>query len=128
MTQIVFGKNYETLTKPTYRNIITALEDSHLRVGVLAWAPVLGTLKIDRLLLTSSLLGAKKFLTFMYQVFRERLQAGMDIDGDIFSFLMRFQNPESGKGLSRRELSAEAPLLIVAGKSAPPECWRIFFA
>ena len=115
MTQIVFGKNYQTLTKSTFREVIPALETSHLRVGVLAWMPLLGTLKLDRVLLTRSLLGAKKFLIFMYQIFRERMKAGADIQGDIFSFLLKAQNREGGQASSRQELSAEAPLLIVAG-------------
>jgi cytochrome P450 len=113
MMQIVFCKNFNTLTHPKFRYVIDALQLSHTRIGVLAWSPILASLKLDRVLLLKSLIGAKAFLTFMYQLLKEKLDAPCSPPSDIFSYLIRPPLHSGQQAPRKSELYAEAPLLIV---------------
>jgi cytochrome P450 len=119
-TRIVFSQDYDLTTKEDHRDIVEALIDSHLRVGVISWCSAIGKWKIDRLLFTKSLLQAKKSLIFLYSVYRNRMKSEKFHQPDLFSYLLNFVDPETGEGLTKRELRAEVPLLLVAGEYCIP--------
>ncbi|KAK4561540.1 hypothetical protein LTR86_004858 [Recurvomyces mirabilis] len=109
MTQIVFGKNFHTMSDTTYQHIIKAMQISRIRSAVVAYMPIVGALRLDRLFLLESLLEAKTFLTFIYGLMKSKLDALSTPPGDILSYLMALERDTP----RRRELDAEAPLLII---------------
>ncbi|KAK3676808.1 hypothetical protein LTR78_003012 [Recurvomyces mirabilis] len=47
MTQIVFGKNFRTISDTTYRFILESMQISRVRSAVVAYMPIVGALGLD---------------------------------------------------------------------------------
>ena len=119
MTATAFGTDFDTIDEPKYRYVIKAIEEANVRLGVISQALELTTFNLDRRLFLSSAIAAWKFGKFLSRLLRQRLEAENTGSKDLFSFLQKCQDPETGKGLTDSELSTETATFVVAGKFLP---------
>ena len=125
MGSVIFSGKYDTLGKPDDRWVIGAIEQSNVRVSVLFQAPLVSIGKLDRYLFPAAIAARNRFIPFVTRILRERLQRKEQLEksgrepefADIFSFLAKATDPETGKGFGLAELGAETTTLIVAGES-----------
>lgn len=120
MTAVTFDTDYDTINNPQYRYALAALEASNVRLSVLLQEPKFVMFNLDRWLFPRSIVGRDQFVRFIRMLLKQRLQAraeGATRGADIFSFLEKCKDPDTGKELSTIELSTETALFVVAGKS-----------
>lgn len=116
MTDVVFsGGGYDATEKPDNRNVIHAIEESNIRMGVLIQAPEIRRWKLDKIMFPKSIVARNVFVKFVTRLLTDRLKM-KESSKDVFSFLQRAKDPETGKGLGLAELGAESTTLVVAGK------------
>lgn len=117
MTAVSFDMDYDTIQEPRFRYVVEAIEKSNVRLGTLIQASELSFHGFDKLLFPESAKAAARFVKFLRRLLHERLQRETSSDGnDIFSFLQRCKDPDTGNGLSTREISSETATFIVAGE------------
>ena len=104
---------------PEFRHVVPAIEESNIRLSVLWQAPELAFSGLDRKILPGSVRAARTFVDFLRMILKNRLQQKETGSRDIFSFLQQFKDPDTGEGLSIKELSAETATFLVAGKKIP---------
>lgn len=76
--------------------------------------------QLEKYLFPKSIKANKILAHFIRSLVKARLKAGDDAEQDIFSFLQRCKDWESGKRLTQIELIAETALFIVAGGHISP--------
>jgi cytochrome P450 len=119
MADIIFSGSHDTLGKPDDRWVIRAIGESNVRVSVLFQAPEMSTWRMDKRLFPMAITARNKFIKFVPKILNERLGLSESSDRkDIFSFLAKAKDPETGNGFGLAELGAESTTLIVAGESA----------
>ncbi|KAF5011792.1 hypothetical protein F66182_15318, partial [Fusarium sp. NRRL 66182] len=117
MTAVSFDTDYDTINNPQYRYALAALEDSNVRLSVLLQEPKFVMFNLDRWLFPSSIVGRDRFVKFIRMLLKQRLHAKArvsTIGADIFSFLEKCKDPDTGKELTAMELSTETALFVVA--------------
>ncbi|KUI71279.1 Versicolorin B desaturase [Cytospora mali] len=115
MTAVTFDMDYDTIQEPRFRYVVEAIEASNIRLGVLIQASGLSFRGLDKLLFPDSAKAAARFVKFLRRLLHERLQREKTDGRDIFSFLQRCKDPDTGNGLSPRDISSETATFIVAG-------------
>ncbi|QKX59054.1 uncharacterized protein TRUGW13939_06184 [Talaromyces rugulosus] len=116
MTAVSFNADFDTINNPHYRYATAALEESNVRLSVLLQEPKFLILNLDRWLFPASIVGRDLFVRFIRKLLKQRIQArGTTTSADIFSFLEKCKDPDTGKELSPMELSTETALFVVAG-------------
>ncbi|EED13059.1 cytochrome P450, putative [Talaromyces stipitatus ATCC 10500] len=118
MTAVSFDIDYNTINNPQYRYALAALEDSNIRLSVLLQEPKFVMFNLDQWLFPSSIVGRNRFVKFIRMLLKQRLRAraeGAITGTDIFSFLEKCKDPDTGKELTPMELSTETALFVVAG-------------
>ncbi|KAL4751046.1 hypothetical protein BDW72DRAFT_193314 [Aspergillus terricola var. indicus] len=119
MTDIIFNLDFNTMSDEQYRYAMKAVEESNIRLGVLLQSENLSTASIDRKLFPRSVAASRQFVRFLRILLKQRLQAtkstASSSSPDIFSFLERCRDPNTGKGLSVTEVSTETATFVVAG-------------
>ncbi|KAL6231525.1 hypothetical protein BDW75DRAFT_247842 [Aspergillus navahoensis] len=97
----------------------SAVEESNIRLGVLLQSENLSTASLDRKLFPKSVAASRQFVKFLRILLKQRLQATKSTASpsspDIFSFLERCRDPNTGKSLSVAEVSTETATFVVAG-------------
>lgn len=118
MTAVLFDMDYNTIEESRFRYVVEAVETSNKRLGVLIQASGLTFRGLDKRLFPQSAKAAARFVKFLRKLLQERLQRDTTETKtmDVFSFLQRCKDPETGKALSAREVSTETATFIVAGK------------
>ena len=128
MGDLVFGRSFGTLgATPENREGIRLLGRAARRNYVVAAMPMLGFQKLERVLpiLRGLYVDRCKYLVFGKKQVHERTKEGgygqpgaPPVDNgrkDIFTFLMRARDPETGHSMPMSELWMEGNTLIVAG-------------
>ncbi|KUI61166.1 Versicolorin B desaturase [Cytospora mali] len=115
MTAVTFDMDYDTIQEPRFRYVVEVIEASNIRLGVLLQASGLSFRGLDKLLFPGSAKSAARFVKFLRRLLHERLQREKTDGRDIFSFLQRCKDPDTGNGLSPRDISSETATFIVAG-------------
>ncbi|KAI1171197.1 putative cytochrome P450 [Nemania sp. FL0916] len=115
MTAVTFGKDYNTTEDPRFRYVVQCIETSNVRLGVLFQASELAFGKLDRIFLKQSVIASARFVNFLSKLLQYRLQTETTEIKDIFSYLQRCKDPDTGQGLSPKEISTETATFIVAG-------------
>ncbi|OCK77277.1 cytochrome P450 [Lepidopterella palustris CBS 459.81] len=115
MTAVTFDTDYHLTDQPKYRYVIGAIEAANIRLGIISQALELTIFNIDRTLFLESAKAAWTFGKFIYKLLRARLEKKSSDNQDIFAFLQKCRDPDTGKGLSDTELSTETATFVVAG-------------
>ncbi|THC95861.1 hypothetical protein EYZ11_004639 [Aspergillus tanneri] len=115
MSEVLFGEAYNMKTKEEHRYVVKSIEDSNVRLSVLAQAPILGFRRLDRYLFSESIQGRNKFIKFINALLHSRFKSVKSARQDVFNFLLDAKDPETHQGLSLAEIGAETTTLVVAG-------------
>ncbi|KAG6358654.1 hypothetical protein INS49_012172 [Diaporthe citri] len=115
MTAVTFDMDYDTIQEERFRYVVESIETSNVRLGVLIQDSGLSFRGLDKLLFPDSAKAAARFVKFLRRLLHERIQREKTDGKDIFSFLERCKDPDTGNGLSSREISSETATFIVAG-------------
>lgn len=124
MSYLVFGASYNLLTKAEDHSIIDGVLGQMRRVSFLTQLPELEEMRLHKWLFPDARRRALAFSQKSKQIMEERqekkklVEAGeAPIDGprDLFSKLLAAKDPDTGEGLSQKQLWAESNLLIIAG-------------
>ncbi|POR32440.1 Putative benzoate 4-monooxygenase cytochrome p450 [Tolypocladium paradoxum] len=130
MSQLVFGTSYHLLTSDENHWIIDGVLGQMRRISFLNQLPELEDMKFDRFLFPDARRKAFRFSQKSKDIMEARqrrheaktkaVENGVDADEpkkiDIFSKLLSARDPETGEGLSQKQLWAESNLLIIAGE------------
>jgi hypothetical protein len=117
MTDVLFSTQYNTIGNDKFRYAIRAIEKSNVRLGVLAQAPELSTRAIRATLFPDAIRARDRFVKFIRKLLGIRLMATDVEKKDVFSYIEKAKDPDTGKGLDQLELTAETATMIVAGKA-----------
>lgn len=119
MTDVLFSAQYNTIGSEKFRYAIRAIEKSNVRLGVLVQAPELSIRAIQKALFPDAITARNRFVKFIRKLLGIRLMASEVEKKDVFSYIEKAKDPDTGKGLDQLELSAETATMIVAGKGNP---------
>ncbi|KAF2031176.1 cytochrome P450 3A31 [Setomelanomma holmii] len=115
MSDIVFSARYNLLDSKSFQYVTKAIDASNRRMSTFIQFPALAKLKtLDKYFFKDALIARNRFIKFVMQVVRERLQRRGEAS-DIFAHLAAAKDPETGEGFSPNEIHAESTTLIVAG-------------
>ncbi|EED20867.1 cytochrome P450, putative [Talaromyces stipitatus ATCC 10500] len=115
MSDVLFGEEYNTVTKDEHRFVVKAIEESNVRTSVLSQAPILTFRRLDRWLFAKSIQGRNKFIQFVNKLLQSRFKSAKSTRQDVFTFLMDAKDPETQQSLTLAEIGAETTTLVVAG-------------
>ncbi|KAH6714875.1 cytochrome P450, partial [Leptodontidium sp. MPI-SDFR-AT-0119] len=119
MASVVFSGEYNMLGNADNRYVLDSIVASNVRMGVLLQAPEMASWKIHKRLFPAAIAARDKFIPFISRMVGDRLKLEKSspdkIHNDVFSFLAKAKDPETGEGLTLSELGAESTTLIVAG-------------
>lgn len=125
MSQLVFGASYDMLNMGENHWIINGVSGQMRRISFLTQLPELEDLGLHKLLFPQARRKAFNFSQKSRQILEERQQRDKEtvgaLDGevnkkdDLFSKLLSAKDPDTGEGLSQKQLWAESNLLIIAG-------------
>lgn len=128
MSQLVFGMSYHLLNDAANHWIIDGVLGQMRRISFLTTLPEIQDLGLQRYLFPGARERALRFSGKSREIMesrKEREKSGDDDtkastrQGDMFSFLLSAKDPETGEGLSQKQLWAESNLLIIAGRHSP---------
>ncbi|EAW11678.1 cytochrome P450 [Aspergillus clavatus NRRL 1] len=115
MSNIIFGVPWSTLRTPTYRFVPEVIEKSNVRVGVLAQAPEVTFMRLDKYLFPEAIKARDIFIRFVEEMLNQGIQVAATTGKGVFATLANATDPETGLPLRKRELGGESATLIVAG-------------
>jgi cytochrome P450 len=119
MGDVIFGVKLNLLDNFANRYIVSAIENSNVRVSVLIQSPILGTKwmgRLDRYLFPKAIAARGHFLKFVSGLVNHTMKLDCSPAArTVFSVLTTSSDPETGDTLSARELMAESTTLCVAG-------------
>lgn len=108
------------LGKADNRYVLDAILASNVRMGVLLQAPEIAGWKVHKKFFPTAIAARDRFIPFVSRMVGDRMKLANSspskIHSDVFSFLAKAKDPETGEGLAMNELGAESTTLIVAGK------------
>ncbi|KAM0200564.1 hypothetical protein ACHAQI_011578 [Fusarium lateritium] len=122
MSYLVYGTSYDLLTKSEDHWVIDGVLGQMRRISFLTMLPELEDMRFDRLLFPDARRKAYQFSAKSRQIMEARRDkekhvkdADQEVKVDLFSKLLAAKDPETGEGLSDRQLWAESNLMIIAG-------------
>ncbi len=111
---IIFGQDWNSIQKPENRSIVTSIQNSNLRAGVLSNAVELKFWRLDKKMFPAAIVARNHFIKFIKAtVYRKMMEK--EQKQDIFSTLVHSKDETTGTVLSQEELAAETANLISAG-------------
>lgn len=117
MTDFCFGIQYDLLQKDDFRHIISDIESSNVRSGVLLYIPYLYLGRLDKKLFRTEIESRNRLIQFINRVLKERTSLAKDGSAlDMYSYLTRAKDVQSGKVLNAAEIRSESTTLAIAGK------------
>ncbi|KAI8630111.1 cytochrome P450 [Xylariaceae sp. FL1651] len=137
LTAVAFGADYRTMEEPEFRYVREAIAETNIRLGVTYQATELTIGHMDRRMFPKSTRAGYVFVKFLRKLLSTRLEQKTH-SKDIFSFLQQCKDPNTGEGLSAKDLSTETATFLVAGSdttsttmsavshylSESPRCYR----
>ncbi|OCK81164.1 cytochrome P450 [Lepidopterella palustris CBS 459.81] len=115
MGEFGFGRDFEMQIHGGNHFLIDAIAASNVRTSIYAQFPELAKFKLEKILYPNGCIMRQKFLDLTCEFAKERVKIGKDAKQDLFSFVIDFKNPETGKGFTLPELWSENKFLVVAG-------------
>ncbi|KAF4976729.1 hypothetical protein FZEAL_6644 [Fusarium zealandicum] len=123
MSHLVFGTSYDLLTNSENHWVIDGVLGQMRRISFLTMLPELEDMRFDRLLFPDARRKAFRFSIKSREIMEARKNRetkngeGKTEEGkvDLFSKLLAAKDPETGEGLSDKQLWAESNLMIIAG-------------
>jgi len=118
MGDLCFGKSFGMLGQhPENREAVHLLAQAARRHNITGPMPSLHQYALDKLLIPKVVKDRKRYLAFSKRQVMERMNSSIwDSDRkDIFYYLLRSKDPETGEGFSKGELWGESNTLIIAG-------------
>ncbi|KAH8812508.1 cytochrome protein [Xylogone sp. PMI_703] len=111
---LIFGQDWNCIENPKNRDVVTAIQDSNVRAGVLSNAAEIKFRRMDKTLFPKAIIARGKFIKFIKEtVFKKMTEK--ERKEDIFSTLVHLKDADTGTKLSPEELGAETANLISAG-------------
>jgi cytochrome P450 len=114
MTAVAFGVDYNATEEPLFRYVMEMVPKANIRLSVMFQAPGIGFGRLDHKLFPESTMAGHKFATFLRRLLKTRLTDEKGLK-DIFWFLQQCKDPDTGMGLTTKELSTETATFLVAG-------------
>ena len=116
MGDVIFGVTSDLLGNSAKRNIPIAIEESNVRISVLAACPNIRLGGLDRWLFPKAIVARNEFLKFLRDLV-ERCQSSSDGSclRNAVSILKSSADPVTGARLSDKEVLAESTTLCIAG-------------
>lgn len=111
---IIFGQDWNSIEKLENRSIVTSIQTSNLRAGILSNAAELKFWRLDKKLFPTAIIARNHFIKFIQGTVYKKVTQ-MDKTQDIFSTLVRSKDENTDTSLSKEELAAETANLISAG-------------
>lgn len=111
---LIFGQDWNSIENPEKRMIVTAIQESNVRSGVLSNMSEIKWQRLDKKLFIPSIIGRGHFIMFIRQTVQTKMTS-KEREGDIFSRLAFTKDEETGSSLNEEELAAETANLIAAG-------------
>lgn len=120
MSQLIFGRPYNMLTESSDHWVLQSLHGQSRRISYIMSLPEVELLGLHKILFPGAKAGSSRFGLRGKEMMQERVARHEKEGGgvDVFSKLITSRDPETGEGLSERQLWSEANLLIVAGEIA----------
>lgn len=118
MARAVFNAQYDMLGTGKHRPVLDAILASNVRMGTLYQYPALAGWKLHKRFFPTAIAARSTFVSFVSRMVGDRLSLAKCADAplrDVFGFLAKAKDPETGQGLTANELGAESTTLIVAG-------------
>ncbi|KAG5758498.1 hypothetical protein H9Q72_013367 [Fusarium xylarioides] len=120
MSHLVFGTSYDLLTKSENHWVINGALGQMRRMSFLTSLPELEDMKLGLLLFLDAYRMAYRFAVKSREIMearrsREKAMGGQETKADLFSKLLAARNPETGEGLSEKQLWSESNVMIIAG-------------
>lgn len=114
--ELGFGRGFELQTDTKNRWMPKGISTSNYRISVYIQFPALKHIGWEKLFLPIVLPKVLRFHRMVNGMIKARLAEEKHARPDLFSSVSDFKDPETGEGLSRRELWSESTFLIPAGK------------
>lgn len=111
---IIFGQDWNSIEKPENRSIVTSIQNSNVRAGILANAAELKFWRLDKKLFPAAITARGHFINFIKKTVYKKMME-KERQSDIFSTLVHSQDEATQTRLSQEELAAETANLISAG-------------
>lgn len=124
MSQLVFGTSYHLLTEAANHWIIDGVLGQMRRISFLTTLPELQEMRLHHALFPDARARALRFSAKSREIMearkiREEKEADSEFSErakvDLFGKLLSAKDPETGEGLSHKQLWAESNLMIIAG-------------
>ncbi|KAM5362864.1 hypothetical protein ACJZ2D_012313 [Fusarium nematophilum] len=123
MSHLVYGTSYDLLTNSENHWVIDGVLGQMRRISFLTMLPELEDMRFDRLLFPDARRKAFRFSIKSREIMEARKTKEKEMDQrgdqenkvDLFSKLLAAKDPETGEGLSDKQLWAESNLMIIAG-------------
>ncbi|KAG0644955.1 Cytochrome P450 monooxygenase [Hyphodiscus hymeniophilus] len=113
MSNIIFSADYNTLENNEYKDIMTSIAQSNVRMSVLFQARKVKNFRLDKYFFPQAIAARSIFVKFVVKMIKDRsLKADYP---DVFSRLLNSVDPATQERLSASQIAAEATTLIVAG-------------
>ncbi|KAF7512379.1 hypothetical protein GJ744_001947 [Endocarpon pusillum] len=117
MGDVIFGVRYNLLGSSQKRGIVTAIENSNVRVSVLLQSPVIRLFgRVDRWMFPKAIQARNVFLRFVAGLVEQCMKPENTSKGaTVVSVLKSSSDPITGDKLTAKEIMAESTTLCVAG-------------
>jgi cytochrome P450 len=127
LSDFVFGIDRKLLEVHDSRSVVPNMEELLRRGAMLLHSPLLVLGRIDRALFPKYDQARRQVSEYMKGVLREHYSRAKTTEGneDLFSYLQKTKDLETGELLSPSESRAEAVILITAGKHMPQDIRNI---
>lgn len=114
------GRRRRVVSQAFSDNTLRSFESQIIRaiqaLSVLIQAPELSIRAIQKTLFLDAIISRDRFVKFIRKLLGIRLMASEVEKKDVFSYIEKAKDPDTGMGLDQLELSAETATMIVAGK------------
>lgn len=118
--ELSFGRSFGLQTSTTYHWLPKGLSTSNWRINVYIQFPAIKYSGWEKLLLPVLLPKVRRFHKMVTDMVQARMEKKKDAKPDLFANISDYKDPETGTGLTQKELWSEATFLIPAGASSPP--------
>ena len=114
---MLFNTHFSTLDSAGNRYVIEAIERAKIRLTALCYLESLNICNLDKLLFPFEVLHALKFIKFVSKTVREKTSEDPEKGKrDVLSSLRESIDARTHKKMTRRTLTAESAMLMIAGR------------
>jgi len=126
-SSFAFGESLEMLTKTDNRFLVDAIGKVNIRSGIYMQYPSIAKYKLEQRLFPKGAAVMAKFREVVTNMVIKRLEAGVNAKNDLLSSISGWEDPKTGKGLSREDIWLEGRTLLLAGSDTYTTTLAAFF-